>query len=516
MPNLFESVDVGHPGKSVFNLSHDKLFDCDMGELIPVLVEDAIPGDVWKIANEIVVRMTPLVAPILTEVNIFVHYFFVPNRILWPVSDTNHPGGWQKFITGGKDGTDASVLPKYVYPNTVTRTTEHTLWDYLGYPMVDINTASCPVDFPRRAYLKIWDTFYRDETIDDPMCPDDDTWWADNVGNDVDYDKILRARYRKDYFTSCLLTRQRGLSPMIPFSGSGDVVFHDPTAPGYDATLVSVGAPNTTDVHLDGPIPTAAIHGGVDFTSAGVDINDLRYAVQLQRQLERLNRVGYRYKEYLLGVFGNSFRDERLQLPEYIGGTQANLIISEVVQTSQSGTTPQGNLAGHGISISSQFGGSYRVPEHGVIMGIMVIKPKAVYSQGLDRMWKKESRYDYYAPVWANLSEQLVTVGELFGDSTPANMDAPFGYQGAWDEYRYRPSTVCGAMRSTYSHWHMSRVFATAPSLDSTFLECNPRKDCFADDEDKGFIVHFGNKLSVARPMPLIAVPGKLDHIYGG
>lgn len=264
----------------------------------------------------------------------------------------------------------------------------------------------------------------------------------------------------------------------------------------------------------------------VNFAASGVDINDMRYAVQIQKWMERSARGGFRYNEHLNAHFGVYPRDDRLQRPEYIGGTRAPVVISEVLQNSATITTgtdasPQGNMAGHGMSVNASFCGKYRAQEHGVIMGILSIMPEAIYQQGIPRMWTRETRFDYYSPEFAHLSEQEIKRQEVFwiGDSSSDN--TRFGFQGAFDEYRTRQSVVCGKIATSLNPWTLSRIFDTAPALNADFLTTREtsrtRRDAWAvpgvvDNSQGQFLVQFRNIVKAIRPMPYIPEPGLMDH----
>ena len=336
--DIFETVSVISPGRTMFDLSYEKKFTCDMGQLIPILCEEAVPGDRWKIGMEALVRLNPQIFPLMHGVNVYVHYFFVPSRVLWDE--------WEEFITGGEDGESANVLPRWVPAGA-----EHavgSLWDYLGYP-TEVTPAglSAPIDFGKRAYNAVWNAYYRDETHQAEVALTDSN--------------ILYRNWKKDYFTACLPWQQRGIAPAMPVSGITHAV--------WDPSIIQSGAgdsPLAGGTGVDGVLYVTA--GGtagrdhvrtffndntVDLSAATTfNIADLRLAVQYQVWLERNARCGVRYTEFLHGHFGVSPRDDRLQRPEYIGGVKAPVIVSEVLQTSRSdtGETPLGTMGGHGIS----------------------------------------------------------------------------------------------------------------------------------------------------------------------
>ncbi|HEX2956325.1 MAG TPA: major capsid protein, partial [Chitinispirillaceae bacterium] len=450
--NIFSRVGSLRPGRSVFDLSYDKKFTCDMGQLIPVMCDEVVPGDYFKIGSQAVVRFQPLVAPMLHECNMYVHYFFVPNRLMW---NNAHPDNWETFITGGPDGQHTPTIPTW----NPTDKSIGSLWDFLGFPpAVDPAAGSYPVDFPRRAYNMVYNEYYRDENL------------ITEVG--LDNEVILNRCWEKDYFTSALPWQQRGTAPALPVSGTTSAVWEATVVgdvgagtnpiqavqvaadPRFQYSLSAQGRTNILDALNDNT---------VDLSSATTfDIADLRLAFQIQKWMERNARAGVRYTEFLGAHFGVHPRDERLNRPEYIGGSKTPIIVSEVLQTSSTdATTPQGNLAGHGIAVNDSFCGKYHVTEYGVIIGMMSIMPKPVYMQGINRQWLKSTKYDYYFPEFANLSEQQITNAEIFITDGDANTNTgPFGFQGRYDEMRTKQSMVCSLMRTDFDYWHMARSFA--------------------------------------------------------
>lgn len=538
---LYNSVRNLNPSKSMFDMSHTRLFTGDMGLLYPVMVEDCIPGDVWNIETEAVLRFQPLVAPILHEVNLHVHYFFVPYRLLWQ--------NWEEFISGGEDGTYVANTPKMCwydgedakyYPY---RSAVGSLWDYLGFPVKadgdnwnivanDLSGGQFPSDFPRRAYNLIWDEYYRDQNLQDPVTQPTD--YVNNFGSETSNDDILRRNWHKDYFTSSLPFQQRGVAPALPISGIASTSFDMPDIAEYTKyspagglpALTAQGSPNDPHVYINdmvgaanaqNALSTLLNQGTVDLSDASTfNVSDLRLAFQVQKWLERNARSGVRYTEFLKAHYGVSPQDSRLQRPEYIGGIKNPVIVSEVLQTGETGTTPQGNMAGHGISVASQKAGTYKVEEYGIIMGLLSVMPTAMYQQGLDRIWTKDSKYDYYFPEFMNLSEQAIMNQELFFSTNKEQNVDMFGYQGRYDEYRQRSNKVCGKMRDlsvgNFSYWHMARNFETLPELNSSFIQCVPDKSCFAAPSEEGLIIHVSNVCKALRPLPVIAEPGMIDH----
>lgn len=509
--NLYKQVGDLNPRKSLFDLSYDKLFDCNMGELIPICHDEYYPGDVVSYGSEMVIRFQPLNAPILHEINAKIHYFFVPYRLLWD--------SWEDFITGGVDGDDASVLPKW--DGKTAQTVKYSLWDYLGWP-VGLNLADdyeySPMDFPRNAYNFIYNEWYRDET---------------NMTELALTSSVIRdGAWEKDYFTSCLPWQQRGTAPALPISGSipvtgigaqnttwttGPTNVYETDGTGTTAYAnyknVSNDADNQRFLAEEDPNNAGYPNIRVDLGGATTfDVADLRLVFQIQKWLERNARAGVRLQEFIKGHFGVDAGDHRLDRPEYLGGSKQSVVISEVLQTSENGATPQGNLAGHGLSVNGQHVFKYRVKEHGLIMGILCVKPRTTYSQGINRQWLRTTKYDFYSPEFQGLSEQAVLKAELYMTGSSANDGAIFGYQGHWDEMRTKQSMYCGAMRDDLAHWHCGRIFGSSPSLNSTFLQCNPSTRIFADEVDPGVIVHISNKIYAYRPLTAMSNPGYIDH----
>lgn len=528
MAGIFQNVRSLKPSRSMFDLSYNKKLTCDMGQLIPIMCDEMVPGDTFKVANQVVVRFQPLVAPIMHEVNVFVHYFFVPYRLLWD--------DWEEFITGGVDGSSTAVIPRWA-PGTHSTTTG-SLWDYMGLPMVNLGNPY-PLAFPKRAYNLIWQEYYRDETLQDE--------WDDLSDNE----EIMCRAWEKDYFTSALPWRQRGTSPAIPLAGTGVVDFGmttdyvtgpvgiiDNAKKNYGTLQSQPIAQGVTAVptfirnNASEAVPALAnLRTTLSGTGFGqwlsenevnmqnitsFNVSDLRLAFQTQKWLERNARAAARYTEFLKAHFGVSPRDERLQRPEYVGGSKNPVIVSEVLQTgSTDSTSPQGNMAGHGISAGRTYAGTYTASEFGVLVGIMSIMPRSAYQQGVDRQWLRETKYDFFFPEFVGLSEQAILNQELYAGTVESTNRGVFGFQGRYDEMRVKRSQVCGLMRtSPFSSWHLGRQFASLPTLSSEFITCTPSetKRIFAVPSEPGLLVDFGNIIQAIRPLPYIAEPGYIDH----
>lgn len=498
--SIFRNVSARRPGRSLFDMSYENKFDCDMGEMIPVLLQDCVPGDFIKFGNQAVVRTNPLVAPVMHEVKLNVDYFFVPYRLMWDGDGTDN---WETFITGGEDGDDTPTHPVW----QPVLYTEYSLWDYCGFPVGIDPDGFYPHDWYRRAYNMVYNRWYRQTEIQSSVA--------------LTNEAILNCNWPRDYYTSGLPWQQRGTAPALPITGDTSAVW---------AGAQFTGGAKDYSPTFDGDIAAsnvAAIQGtyGVDSMSGFMnsntvdlsvastfDIADLRLAFADQKSLELNARVGSRYSEQVLGRFGVLTGDARVQDPEYIAHTDQHLIFSEVLQTSQTDTTPQGNLAGHGMATTYDYAGKYHCKEHGLFIGIATIVPKTLYSQGIERQCIKTTKYDYYIPEFAHISEQPIYRGEIYATATSSENNTVFGFQGAWNEMRMRRNIACGAFNSTIDYWHLGRQFSSAPSLNDTFLSCVPRKDIFAAPSVPGFIINFGNSYNMYRPIPLISDPGLLDH----
>ncbi len=551
--SVFSSVLGNKVGRSVFDLSHVKRFTCDMGQLIPVYFDECVPGDTRKIGMQCVTRFQPLVAPILDSVDLTVHYFFVPTRLLMDKEDD-----WNTFLTGGKDGKDNSVsLPLWrfngfdgTYPavhNPFSNSIPHgkySLWDYFGLPTFSsgdvvsieesIRTKNNVLGFAQRAYNLVWNEFYMDENL------------CDNVS--LENSTVLYRAWKKDYFTSSLPWQQRGTAPALPISGvvpidisrlnignpKIGVSSNSNTAPLRATRTGSTGdfwvAANESlgsSGDIDEFFGTVKSHDGtVNLSNASTfDVSTLRQAFQVQRWLELNARGGVRYTEFLRSHFGIAPKDEVLGRPQYIGGTKSSIVISEVLQTSRTEDStqtdkgsPLGRLAGHGLGASSDYICTFTSKEFGYIIGIASWMPKPSYQQGVNRIFSRKTKFDFYFPEFAHLSEQAVTNGEIFATGTSKDSEI-FGYQGAYNEMRYTPSFNCADMRDTFSYWHLGRIFDSAPKLNAGFLTTNSaydggiRKDIFASQNEPGLIVQFANIVKAIRPLPVYGTPGFIDHV---
>ncbi|QCQ85116.1 major capsid protein [Blackfly microvirus SF02] len=533
MKNLFNTIQVKKPNRNFFDLTHDVKLSFNMGELIPVCCMEAVPGDKFNISCETLVRFAPLIAPVMHRFNVFVHYFFVPNRLLWL--------NWENYITGnnlqGPAGPTTTPTMPYLKvggPSAAPPDNNYSaLFDYLGIPNPDdnipANTNTERVNaLPFAAYNKIYADYYRDENL----IADDASWELEDGDNSASMNTDIRKRaWEHDYFTSALPWAQKGNQVEIPL-GTVELDPANIPTPGRFRKAVDYttqAAAGTISANVAGGVPVDVVPDTLVYdpngslTVGATTINDLRRAFRLQEWLEKNARGGTRYNESIFNHFGVKSPDQRLQRPEYIVGTKSPVIVSEVLNTTGTTTLPQGNMSGHGISVTAGGYGKYYCQEHGYIIGIMSVMPRTAYQQGIPRHFLKgmqgsfsaggdnfsDGRFDFYWPEFANIGEQSIANRELFafqGDSPGAVV---FGYLPRYAEYKFQPSRVAGDFRNTLSTWQEGRIFATAPALNQAFVECVPDTRIFAVTaaDTQHMYAQVLNKITAVRPMPKYGTP---------
>ncbi|MEM3318499.1 MAG: major capsid protein [Thermoplasmatales archaeon] len=513
MAKLFNQVRIKKQKRNVFDLGHERKFSMNMGDLVPILCEEVIPGDTFKMNSEVFLRMAPLVAPIMHRVNVYTHFFFVPNRLIWQ--------DWEKFITGGENGNELPIRPfGRIASSNYQSYGKGSLADYLGVSV--FQEPQVPVEYnalPFRAYQLIYNEYYRDQNLESPIIIRKTSGLLD--ANEYEATRVIRKRaWEKDYFTSALPWTQRGGDVHLPLSGEADIMFKeggqtftkfaDGTIRPNVQTFQSFGNGELEETQGDAFTLDNSSSLQADLTSATAStIEELRRATKLQQWLERNARTGSRYIEQILAHFGVRSSDARLQRPEFLGGGKSPVTISEVLQTSSTDTTsPQANMAGHAISVGSSHTFKKFFEEHGYVIGIMSILPKTAYMQGTRRHFYKSDKFDYYWPEFAQLGEQPVYKGELWSDFDGDDLET-FGYQSRYAEYKFIPSTVHGDFKDNLDHWHMSRKFANEPALNEQFIKADPTQRVFAvtDPNYPKVYVQLYNNLKAIRPIPYFNTP---------
>lgn len=539
----FQSVKLNKPTRSAFDLSHDKRLTTRMGRLTPVLIQECVPSDSFKGSSEILMRLAPLLAPIYDQIELYVHFFFVPNRLLWE--------DWEEFITGGRNpGTDPVTPPippffdlETIMVNPTGIAGPSSLMDYLGCP--DWATfdplatwAGVEIDgMPMLAYQLVWEEYYRDRNLIDDVTGADSFPFASGQilgGNEL----LLKQRaYMHDYFTSALPWTQRGEEVLIPIDVAmtyrDQAIIYDTSVPGVAPAGSPLAVIGTGSVGPDGEAGAGIFSPGkgalgIDniesLSNATSTINDFRAAYALQVWLERNAIGGSRYTESTQAHFGVKPQDSRLQRPEYIGGGRIPVRISEVVSTAWSNDgaadIPQANMAGHGITYGNTNQFNYFCVEHGFIIGIASIMNPPSYMQGLPRMFRRRSFLDYPWPTFAKLGEQEVMKWEIYASEAsflpdPGGNIPIFGYQSRYADWKYQCNTNQGLFKTSLLFWTLTRVFEDpGPTLSREFIEfdATTQDRIFAVNElePDNFWLYVHNKLHVKRPLPYFGTPNTL------
>ena len=531
----FSQIPSAEIQRSQFNRSCGLKTTFVSGILIPIFCDEALPGDTMNLRMSTFARLATPLHPIMDNLYMDFHFFSVPIRLIWD--------NFQKFMGEQTDPGDSTT---FLIPVMTTASSPGelvgNLSDYMGIPtgIADLEHSA----LWHRSYHLIWNEWFRDQNLQDSL-----TVFTDDGPDAPSTYSLQRRGKRHDYFTSCLPWPQKGPSVELPLGTSAPLVFDTPVdivptgdgipkwEVGSNQTVAALeGGASTNQVRWDQSIGGSSVDsvwsdtklvasnadletGVADLTNATAStINSIRQAFQIQKLYERDARGGTRYTEILLAHFGVTSPDQRLQRPEYLGGGSTNINVNPVAQTSNSDTqdTVQGNLAAYGTAISNGIGFTKSFVEHSIIIGLASVRADLNYQQGLNRMFSRRTRWDFFWPALAHLGEQSVLNKEIYAQAD-ANDDLVFGYQERFAEYRYKPSMITGQFRSTFAQtldtWHLAQEFSSLPELNNVFIEENPpvnRIIAVTSEPEFLFDAYFDYKC--ARPMPVYSVPGLIDH----
>lgn len=520
--------------RAKFQRDFNLLTTMNEGDLVPIYLDEVLPADTFKINLNALVRMATPLYPVMDNAYMDFYFFFVPARLLWKHFQN---------LMGQNDSTFWAETTEYTTP--VTTAPEGgwnvgTLADYFGIPTgvsgLKVNS------LPFRAYAKVWNEWFRDENLQQPVTQsmDDTTTTGVNTGTSLSDAEAgglpLKVCKYKDYFTSCLPSPQKSAEPVtIPLTGNAPIMGYkdiDRTNPveGETSTFYTVGPAETGEKVQVGQIGAdkngLAMYWGKNGSLAylgaelgnitGATINELRQAIAVQHIFERDARTGTRYKEILKGAWGVTSPDARLDRSEYIGGHRMPINVNQVIQTSSTdSTSPQGNTGAYSMTTLSRNMCTYSATEHGYVLGLAAIRVDHSYQQGLSRLWTRNTRFSYYDPMLANLGEQAVLNQEIYAQGNPQDEEV-FGYQEAWADYRYRTNMVTSEMRSAYKQtldaWHYADKYSALPTLSSSWIkegtENIDRTLAVQSSNSHQFICNFFYSQAWTRPMPIYSVPG--------
>lgn len=527
--------------RAKFKRDFNLLTTMNEGDLVPIYLDEVLPADTFKINLNALVRMATPLYPVMDNAYMDFYFFFVPARLLWKHFQN---------LMGQNDSTFWAEQTEYTTP--VTTAPEGgwnvgTLADYFGIPTgvsgLKVNS------LPFRAYAKVWNEWFRDENLQQPVTQsmDDTTTTGVNTGTNLSDAEAgglpLKVCKYKDYFTSCVPSPQKSTEPVqLPMTGNAQIVWPNSAETMANGEIFQDGGGNLENIPINSNMKLAAskknnksgkalvMFGGqtnaseINYTSMQADlstvtaatINDLRQAIAVQHIFERDARTGTRYKEILKGAWGVTSPDARLDRSEYIGGHRMPINVNQVIQTSSTdSTSPQGNTGAYSMTTLSRNMCTYSATEHGYVLGLAAIRVDHSYQQGLSRLWTRNTRFSYYDPMLANLGEQAVLNQEIYAQGKPQDEEV-FGYQEAWADYRYRTNMVTSEMRSTYAQtldaWHYADKYDALPTLSSTWIkegtENIDRTLAVQSYNSHQFICNFYYNQAWTRPMPIYSVPG--------
>lgn len=562
----FSDAPAMYMRRTKFDRSHVYKTTFNSGKLIPVFVDEVLPGDTTRMSVNYFARLATPIKPIMDNIYLDWFFFFVPNRLVW-----EH---WQNFCFEQEDPDDSTdyVIPTTMANDNKNNTYVGSLWDYFGLPINTSSTIAGINALPFRAVYLIWNEWFRDENLqksvkiqkgdtneilDSSRVSDQPSWlFKSGTGIFPGYPCPPRGK-RHDYFTSALPWTQKGPGVSIGLAGTATLVDPSPVS-GYfvqqsnnslaaaqlqkDGGVHDVFTGNGSLTYQSGGYSTSiaghAINSSgtatvtaqpgsswlsksayADLDSSSIfTINSLRTAFQMQKFYERLARGGSRYTEVLRSFFGVVSPDARLQRPEFLGSFTKMVNVNPIAQTSATdNTSPQGNLSAYGVTASRFHGFTKSFVEHGYIIGFVCARADLTYQQGVNKMWLRSTVYDFYWPTFAHLGEQAIELREIYAQGTAADTTV-FGYQERYAEYRYKPSQITGKFRSSVTGgnldvWHLSQFFNNAPTLNEEFITENPPiKRIVAVQDEPEFLLDIGFRYTTIRPMPMFGTPGLVDH----
>ena len=547
----FSDAPAMYMKRTKFDRSHVYKTTFNSGKLIPVFVDEVLPGDTTRMSVNYFARLATPIKPIMDNIYLDWFFFFVPNRLVW-----EH---WQNFCFEQEDPDDSTdyVIPTVSVTGNSNNAYIGSLWDYFGLPVNTSGNLSGISALPFRGVYLIYNEWFRDENLQksvkiqkgdtnevlDSARSAEQPSWVFTSGTSIVPGLACPPRgKRHDYFTSALPWTQKGPGVSIGLAGTANVVLSSNNNP----ILFSGGVGNTAFTNM--PVYSAKINDeaqirGYNYTSeitnedylkfgsdvglkayADLDsssiftINSLRTAFQMQKFYERLARGGSRYTEVLRSFFGVVSPDARLQRPEFLGSFTKMVNVNPIAQTSATNdTTPQGNLSAYGVTASKFHGFTKSFVEHGYIIGFVCARADLTYQQGINKMWLRSTVYDFYWPTFAHLGEQAIELREIYAQGSEADTTV-FGYQERYAEYRYKPSQITGKFRSSVVNgsldvWHLSQFFKNAPALNEEFITENPPiKRIIAVQDEPEFLLDVGFRYTTVRPMPMFGTPGLVDH----
>lgn len=563
----FNQIPQTFISRSRFKRDQNVKFTFDAGKLIPFYVDEVLPGDTFSVDTIGLVRMTTPIFPVMDNAYLDVYYFFVPNRIVWEnwkeFCGENTAGAWEQTEKYSVPQINIGVgnIDKDGKTTTKEKATpaENSILDYMGIP-TKINTGGVNNKLsinalPVRGYVKIWNEWFRDQNLDDPVPeftgdePVDNnahtgTGWTQTELNELAQigDECLPVNKFHDYFTSALPAPQKGPEVTIPMTGNAPIYWADRdnnpltiqdlknnglwTDTGYlhrtENTMMTQNYDKTTEkaravLGTTGSGTKIGDQMTADLSAVTAStINELRQAFAVQHYYEALARGGSRYREIIRSLFGTLISDKTVQIPEYLGGGRYMINISQVIQTSESGKTPQGNTGAVSVTPFNENSFTKSFEEHGFIIGVCCVRHDRTYQQGLERFWSRRDTLDYYYPQFANVGEQAIKTKEIYCDSGNASSanEEVFGYQEAWSEYRMKPNRVSGLFRSnavgTLDSWHYADNYSKRPYLSDEWMKEGKTEiqRTLAVQDEPQFIADFLIKNETTRPMPLYSVPG--------